>query len=161
MNKRQPRTRATFLFRLFFFGLLWAVQLPAQTGFAQEQTAGAAPADLSLRDFRPRSTLIVPETKLAHAAFPVIDLHTHFRLRMREATPEDLGKYVREVLDPNQVAICISLDAKLGEEDEHLNYLAGPLADRFGVFVHLDFQGSGQAARPETWAVNQPSFARE
>ncbi|MFN6206694.1 MAG: amidohydrolase family protein [Planctomycetota bacterium] len=161
MNKRQPSTRATFLFRLFFFGLLWAVQLPAQTGFAQEQTAGAAPADLSLRDFRPRSTLIVPETKLAHAAFPVIDLHTHFRLRMREATPEDLGKYVREVLDPNQVAICISLDAKLGEEDEHLNYLAGPLADRFGVFVHLDFQGSGQAARPETWAVNQPSFARE
>ena len=117
--------------------------------------------DILLREFRPESTLIIPETKLAHAAFPAIDLHTHFRLRMREATPEDLGKYVREVLDPNHIAICVSLDAKLGEEDEHLKYLSGPLSDRFGVFVHLDFQGSGAVDRPETWAVNQPSFGRE
>ncbi|MFM7115682.1 MAG: hypothetical protein ACKO0N_03525, partial [Planctomycetota bacterium] len=63
--------------------------------------------DILLREFRPESTLVVPETKLAHAAFPAIDLHTHFRLRMREATPEDLGKYVREVLDPNQIAVCV------------------------------------------------------
>lgn len=147
---------ALTLFATLLFG-------EALTAAAYQQLEPATPAgpDLSLREFRPESTLIVAETKLAHAAFPAIDLHTHFRLRMREATPEDLGKYVREVLDPNQIAICVSLDAKLGEEDEHLKYLSGPLSDRFGVFVHLDFQGSGTADRPETWAVNQPSFARE
>ncbi len=39
--------------------------------------------------------------------------------------------------------------------------MSGKLADRFGVFVHLDFQGDGAPDRPETWAVNQPSYGRE
>lgn len=121
----------------------------------------AQPPKLDISEFRPKSMLVVPQSNLEHARFPVIDVHTHFRFRMREATPEDLGKYVREILDPQRVAVCISLDAVLGAEDEHLQALGGELSDRFGVFVHLDFQGSGAAEDPSSWACNQPGFVRE
>src|SRR5258705_11995210 len=39
--------------------------------------AKAPGCPLALEDFQPRSMLHVPEHKVARAAFPVIDVHTH------------------------------------------------------------------------------------
>ncbi len=91
-----------------------------------------------------------------HAAFPVIDIHTHFGFRLK-GDGEALQKFV-EVMDRNHIAICNSLDAKLGSESEHLAFLA-PCRDRFTVFAHIDFQGDG-GDDPGTWACNQPGFVR-
>jgi predicted TIM-barrel fold metal-dependent hydrolase len=52
------------------------------------------------------------------------------------------------------------LDATLGEEDDHIKLLGGDLADRFGVFVHIDWQGSGADDDPASWSCNQVSFSR-
>src|SRR5512143_2679970 len=52
----------------------------AMTGCGtQPKTAGEAPkaATLNLPDYRPRSMLVVPETQVLRAKFPVIDVHTH------------------------------------------------------------------------------------
>ncbi|MEQ1904855.1 MAG: amidohydrolase family protein [Pirellulaceae bacterium] len=113
---------------------------------------------LSISEFRPVPKLKVAATQLSHAKFPVIDVHTHFRFKTKGSVDE-LKSYLK-IMDDNNIALSISLDATLGLEDEHLKFLSGADADRFGVFVHLDFQGAGEADQPETWACNQPEFGR-
>jgi predicted TIM-barrel fold metal-dependent hydrolase len=127
------------------------------TGFSQEVSDDKKPS-LSISEFRPVPKLKVAATQLSHAKFPVIDVHTHFRFKT-QGSVDELKNYVN-VMDENNIAISISLDAILGSEDEHLKFLSGSDADRFGVFVHLDFKGTGKAEQPETWACNQPEFGR-
>lgn len=93
------------------------------------------------------------------AAFPVVDVHTHFYAKGRH-DPELLDRYV-QAMDRNQVAICISLDGQLGSRlDAHEAFLWKAYRDRFVIFANLDFQGTGQDDRPETWACNQPEFVQ-
>jgi hypothetical protein len=47
-----------------------------------------------LKDYRPESSLVVPETRVEKARFPVIDVHTHtFMSNIR--TPADVDEWVR------------------------------------------------------------------
>lgn len=110
----------------------------------------------TIAEFDPVPMLKVPVTRKPHAAHPVIDVHTHFGFRLKGDT-EALRKFV-EVMDRNHIAICNSLDARLGAETEHLGFLE-PFRDRFTVFAHIDFQGDG-GEDPRTWACNQPGFVR-
>lgn len=143
-------------------------QPPGNRQAAPKETAApnntAAPLDgrdgreLLLRNFRPRSTLRVPVTELTRAKFPVIDVHTHFRIRTHHSV-EQLDDYVR-IMDRNNIAVCVSADGQLGDSlREHLEYLRRH-ERRFVVFANLDWQGTGQADQPATWACNQPDFAR-
>jgi len=51
---------------------------PREEGKAETDEAAAAQgAPLSLEDYQPRSMLRVPETHVARATYPVIDIHTH------------------------------------------------------------------------------------
>ena len=51
---------------------------PKGNGRAEADDAGASQgAPLALEDYEPRSMLHVPETHVARAKFPVIDIHTH------------------------------------------------------------------------------------
>ncbi len=127
-------------------------------GISQEIPPANQPS-LTISEFRPSPKLKVSETHLTHAKFPTIDVHTHFRFKTKGSLDE--LKNCLKVMDENNIAISISLDATLGSEDEHLKLLSAVDSDRFGVFVHLDFQGTGEAERPETWACNQPEFARK
>ncbi len=113
---------------------------------------------LTLSEFQPRSKLKVNRTLLTRARFPVIDMHTHFGLRLK-GDDEALEKYL-DVMNRHQIALCTSLDAKLTDVDRHLAFLR-PHRQRFLVFAHLDWQGSGAEDQPETWACNQVGFVRE
>ncbi|MDG2015436.1 MAG: hypothetical protein P8J33_18165, partial [Pirellulaceae bacterium] len=95
---------------------------------------------LPLTEFRPRTMLKnIRATDLAGAKYPAIDVHSHFGRRLRGST-EGLVDFV-EVMDRQNIALCISLDAQLGVNlADHQKYLQ-PFQDRFAVFVHLDFQG--------------------
>ena len=55
---------------------------------------------LLLKDFQPRSMLVVPETPVARARFPVVDVHTHptFRARIVAGVPH--GEAVRAAATP-------------------------------------------------------------
>ena len=128
---------------------------------AQEQKAAdAVMQELpSIAEYYPVPTLKVSSTPLKHAKFPAIDIHTHFGFRIR-GDQDALNKYV-EIMDRQQIALCVSLDAKLGSESEHLEFLQKESADRFIVFAHIDFQGKGETDDAKTWACNQPGFVRQ
>lgn len=114
--------------------------------------------ELSLSNFRPKSMLKVPQTRIERAKFPVVDVHTHFRIRTH-SSPEALEEFVR-VMDRNHIALCVSLDGGLGDQlDEHAKYLS-KYADRFVMFANLDWQGEGKADDPASWDCQRPDFGR-
>ncbi|MEM7783155.1 MAG: amidohydrolase family protein, partial [Planctomycetota bacterium] len=114
--------------------------------------------DPTLRTFDPRPALKVAQTDLKNAKFFTIDVHTHFRSKIRQDRKNSLTRYV-ETMSRNRIALSVSLDARLGQEDEHLEFLR-PHANRVFSFVNLDFKGDGKSNLPETWACNQPGFVR-
>lgn len=124
-----------------------------------ETLDGAEGRELLLRNFRPESQLHVASTQITSAKFPVVDVHTHFRFRTKNST-EFLDDFV-ELMDRNQIAVCVSMDGQLGNElDDHLNFLWSNYPDRFVVFAHIDWQGGGEADDPQSWDCNQSGFVR-
>lgn len=120
---------------------------------------GRAGRDLSLQNFRPQAMLRVPETPLERAKFPVVDVHTHFRIRTHQS-PDALDEFVR-VMDRNGIALCASLDGGLADRfDEHAKYLWTKYPDRFVIFANIDWQGTGKADDPASWDCQRPDFAR-
>ena len=70
--------------------------LLAALGATVPAPGGAPPSnnDLPLRDFKPRSMLVVPEHPVSRAAFPAIDVHNH----VNDAHGEGRGMPVAELL---------------------------------------------------------------
>lgn len=125
---------------------------------AEEKLDGRDGRPLALPNFRPKAQLVAPRTPITRAKFPVVDVHTHPRLRFRHA-PELLDEFVG-VMDDHNVALCVSLDGGLGDDlEEHFDYLA-PHAERFLVFANVDWQGGGSGDNWETWDCHRPGFAR-
>ena len=128
---------------------------------SQEPT-GAAEAvgqeELSLRDFRPRPMLAAKQTLLQRAAYPVIDVHTHFGFRIR-GDEEKLDEFVAS-MDRHNIAMCISLDALLGEFEDHAKFVWDRYPNRFAVFARVDWVGTGQQDDPASWDCHRPGFGR-
>lgn len=67
-----------------------------------------------LKDYRPESSLVVPETRVGEARFPVIDVHTHtFMSNIR--TPADVDDWVR-TMDEVGIEKSIVFTGAIGEE---------------------------------------------
>ncbi len=114
--------------------------------------------ELLLRNFRPTSKLRVAENPLAAAKYPVVDVHTHFHYRLR-GNEQALQDFVK-LMDRNNIAVCASLDGKLGGQlEQHLDDLWPKYRDRFVVFANVDWQGDGEKNKPATWQCHRPGFA--
>ena len=90
--------------------------------------------DLKLLDWKPKSQMIVKETKVMQPKFPVIDIHNH--LRQLDKT----GHYLEE-MDKAGVWKCVSLDAT-SENDFYLKHLKASQSvskERFLLFFRPDF----------------------
>lgn len=127
---------------------------------ASAQTAGEAdrPKPLLLSDFRPKSQLKVQQNLRSQAKFPVVDVHTHFHYKFRnsEQTLEDFVA----LMDRNQIAVCVSLDGRLGGQlEEHRKFLWEAYRDRFVIFANVDWIGDGDREDPKTWACHRHGFA--
>lgn len=158
MNRRkvQPAARLVACKLTVLMIVSWSILPAALT--AQTHESGANATELKLSEFRPEPQLKVAQSDVQRAKFPVVDVHTHFGIRLRH-DPEQLDEFVR-LMDRNNIAMCISLDGRLGHQlDEHIRYLWKDNRDRFLIFANLDWQGDGTAAQPETWACNQSDFA--
>ena len=99
--------------------------------------AGAAFADtdnLKLTDWKPKSQLVVKETKILKPKFPVIDIHNHLR------NLDNAEKYLEE-MDKAGVWKCIGLDGRSANDfyKEHLRVSHGISKDRFIIFFKPDF----------------------
>lgn len=134
------------------------VLLLASASALAQGTVESVSRQLLLKDFRPKSQLVAPRTRIERAGFPVVDVHTHPKLRLRH-DPARLDEFV-EVMDAHRVALAISLDGGLGDDlEEHQAYLR-PHADRFLVFANVDWIGDGRRDEPATWDCHRPGFAR-
>jgi predicted TIM-barrel fold metal-dependent hydrolase len=141
--------------------MMFVSLLLPRPGFSQDRQDSDDPVNpLPLTEFQPRTMLRnIRTTPLASAKYGVIDIHGHFGFRFR-GSQEKLDEYV-EVMNRQNIAVSVSLDAKLGSTlQEHRQFLFEKHRDRFALFVHLDFQGSGQAEDPASWDCHRPDFAR-
>jgi len=121
---------------------------------------GEAGRDLSVRLFTPRSQLRSSRTVIQAAKFPVVDVHTHFFHKMRHNS-DALTDFI-EVMDRNNIRICISLDGQLGDQlDSHIDFLYRQYRDRFIIFANVDWQGDGALDDPASWACMRPEFGRQ
>lgn len=115
--------------------------------------------ELLLRNFRPKSQLKVPENIRSHAKYPVVDVHTHFHYKLRNSE-QALEDFVA-LMDRNEIAVCASLDGKLGGQlEDHQKFLWKKYRDRFVIFANIDWIGDGDKMEPSTWACHREGFAR-
>lgn len=94
----------------------------------------AATDELKLTDWRPKSQLVVKETKILKPKFPVIDIHNHLR------NLDNAEKYLEE-MDKAGVWKCIGLDGRSAGDfyKEHLRVSHGISKERFIIFFRPDF----------------------
>jgi uncharacterized protein len=107
----------------------------------------------SILDYRPRSTLVAPETHVQRAKFPVVDFHGHPGALVRSA--EGLAT-LRSALDEINVQLMIVADNLTGERlrETVAAVSASPMRDRVRVFAGIDFRDVGAAGWAER-AVRQ------
>ncbi len=116
--------------------------------------------DLALDKFRPKSMLSVAEHLVERARFPVVDVHFHPRVRFHH-DPKMLDDFVSEVMDRQNIAVCVSLDGQMGESfQEHRKYLWEKYRDRFVIFANVDWRGDGKPDEPATWDCQRSDFGR-
>jgi predicted TIM-barrel fold metal-dependent hydrolase len=110
--------------------LTWVVAVCA---WAEESPA---PEKLLLKDFHPQSVYRVPETNVAKARYPAIDMHAHVYAR----TPEQVEKWVR-LMDETGVQKVIILTMATGEQFDRIHALYAKHPDRFEVWCGFDYTG--------------------
>jgi predicted TIM-barrel fold metal-dependent hydrolase len=112
-------------------------QAPA-TKYGVPITAGAMDSVL-LKDYQPESSLVVPETKVSKARFPVIDVHTHdFMSDIK--TAEDVAAWVK-TMDAVGVEMSVVFIDATGQEFENRARLFQAYPGRFQVWCGLDTSG--------------------
>lgn len=93
---------------------------------------------MSIEDYEPKSTLVVPEHKPERAKYPFIDVHNHQDRGM------SAGEAARLVADMDRIRlkVMVNLSGSQGAEFEKgYRNLAGRYPGRFVVFANLDYSG--------------------
>jgi len=131
--KIAPALRALALAGLFVFA--------AALGRAQTPTPSGPGATMSIEEYDPKSTLVVPEHHPQKAKFPFIDVHNH---QDRDISADAAAKLVSE-MDRIGMQVMVNLSGSRGEEFvKGQRNLAGRYPGRFVVFANLDFAGIEQ-----------------
>jgi predicted TIM-barrel fold metal-dependent hydrolase len=102
----------------------------------------------SIREYRPRSTLVVPEHPVPRARYPVIDIHSHHPVPVG---PEQLAQVVRS-MDALNLRVVVNLSGGSGERlRQGVAAIKASLhATRMVLFANIDFRqgvGPGFGAR--------------
>jgi uncharacterized protein len=99
-------------------------------------SVGPGPMDsILLKDYQPESSLVVPETFLAKARFPVIDSHTHSS--MNGLSADQVAAWVR-TMDETGVAVSVVFTDAIGKEFDRQADLYQRHPGRFAVYCSLD-----------------------
>jgi predicted TIM-barrel fold metal-dependent hydrolase len=137
-----------------------ASALPSPAFSAQlKSPEGAGKMKLDLSDFRPKSMLHVPGTKVEKSRYPVIDIHTHLSIRAKDvngvgigekmdflATPETL----LPVMDRRNIKILVNLTGGSGKGlEEILHRFDKTHPDRFITFTEPTCDHSNQPGYPK------------
>jgi predicted TIM-barrel fold metal-dependent hydrolase len=97
--------------------------------------AALAAQTLSIEEYEPKSTLVVPQHVLTRARYPFIDVHNH----QSGLTPEKVDKLVAD-MDGINLRIMVNLSGGYGDKlAQNVHILKERYKDRFVVFANLDF----------------------
>ena len=126
-----PPTRAVF-----------ALTVSALALSAPAPAAPLAAQDVTIVDYEPRNTLVVPENLLTRAKFPFVDIHGH--QRASRMSPADVDRLVAE-MDELNMAVMVNLSGGSGFSlAEGLENMAGRHPGRFAFFANTNFFGVGE-----------------
>ena len=107
---------------------------------AQDGTEAPASAGVTVMDYTPRSTLVVPETEVTRAAYPFVDAHAHL-WRAAEMSPDDIATLIAE-MDAMNMAVMVNLSGGSGEGlRAGINNMAQHAPGRIVFFANVDFEG--------------------
>ena len=95
---------------------------------------------MNIEEYEPRSTLVVPHSKVSRARYPFIDVHSHQYALM---SPERLDELVAE-MDAMNMRILVNLSGRWGERlKAGVRNMKGRYGKRFAMFANLNFEGIG------------------
>ncbi|MGH9368352.1 MAG: amidohydrolase family protein [Thermoanaerobaculia bacterium] len=105
---------------------------------------------MSVEEYEPKSTLVVPEHPVPRARHPFIDVHNHQDTDLSE---EAIDSLVRE-MDALNMRVMVNLSGGRGEElARAVRALGKRHPGRFAVFANLDSAGIGRAGWGERAAA--------
>ena len=105
---------------------------------------------LSIEEYTPKSTLVVPHHPITRAKYPFIDVHNHQR---GEMPAERLAAMVKEMDDLN-MRIMVNLSGGYGDRLKRgVDNMKGHYKDRFAVFANIDFSNLDEPGYPERAAA--------
>ena len=95
----------------------------------------------SIVDYRPKSTLVVPEHPVPRASVPAIDVHSHHTLPLTDAY---LRKLAAE-MDATNLKLLVNLSGESGRAltDAIAAVKRSPVNNRMVFFANIDFRGAG------------------
>ena len=91
---------------------------------------------MDLREYSPKSSLVVPGHPTTRAKYPFIDVHNHQRFPM----PEDRFKQLLSDMDSINLRIMVNLSGGFGDRlKSAVEFAKAAAPGRFAVFANLDF----------------------
>lgn len=101
-----------------------------------------AAQDVTIVDYEPRKTLVVPENPLTRAKFPFVDIHGHQRGERMSAA--DVDRLVGE-MDELNMAVMVNLSGGSGFSlTNGLENMTARNPSRFIFFANTNFFGVGE-----------------
>lgn len=103
---------------------------------AGQEVSQDTTASISIEEYDPRSTLVVPGQPVPRAGYPFVDVHLHlFRL----PSPDSLEAMV-EAMDRLNLAVAVNLSGGTGDRlANQVRTLEAAYPGRFVVFANVDF----------------------
>ena len=122
--------------------ILAATAVPLAACILAATAVPLAAQDVTVVEYDPRSTLVVPENPVTRARFPFVDIHGHQRaIRM---SAEDVDRLVRE-MDELNMAVMVNLSGGSGIGlVDGLETMTGRHPGRFVFFANTSFLGVGE-----------------
>jgi predicted TIM-barrel fold metal-dependent hydrolase len=91
---------------------------------------------MSIEEYAPKSTLVVPQNPVTRAKYPFIDVHSHPR-----SAASNLDQLLKD-MDSLNLRTMVVLDGGFGERlKSSIKNLRARQPERFAVFCNLDFNG--------------------
>jgi predicted TIM-barrel fold metal-dependent hydrolase len=96
-----------------------------------------AQQQMTIEEYEPKSTLIVPQHPVTRAKYPFIDVHNH----QGNMSPENIDKLVRD-MDSINLRVMVNLSGGNGARLKSIvQAMKGRYPDRFVVFANINFSG--------------------
>ena len=134
------------VFMIVFIIAAAALVLGQVTKFGVQVQPGPMDSIL-LKDYTPESSLVVSQTKVSKARFPVIDVHTHTS-QSAVKTPKDVDDWVR-TMDEVGIETSVVFTGATGAEFDRQAELFSRYPKRFQIYCALDTRGPTEPGFPQ------------